>query len=342
MSRSVIPLVLLASAAACTSAEKPSAQPEEAAPVGAVITVHAAPIEAPLEAAGVATPFAEATLSTKLMGTVTAVRVHEGDRVRAGDVMVTIDARDLAARGGQAAAGLAEAEAMAHEAATHADRMRTLFAEEAAPRAQLDAAETALARAQAAVSAARAGAAEVGATRDYAAVRAPFDGVVIRRWVDPGAFATPGSPLVAVQDDRRLRVRVTAAPDAIRGLARGARIAARIEDVPAEAVVEGVVPAGGNLYAVNALVDNAAGTHLAGSAATLAIPRGSRLALLVPAVAVRRQGDLTGVLVRSGATTELRWVQLGRTLGDRVEVLAGLQDGEQILVPTALAGPVTP
>ena len=69
-------------------------------------------IEATLDAAGVAEPIAQATLSTKLMGTVTAVLVREGARVAARQVLVRIDARDLAARHSQAGAGIAESEAV--------------------------------------------------------------------------------------------------------------------------------------------------------------------------------------------------------------------------------------
>lgn len=315
-------------------------EPVEAslAPAGEYAAIRMVDVPAVMEASGVAEPIVESTLSTKLMGTVLAVRVREGDRVRGGDVLVELDARDLEAKAAQVEASLAEANAVLNEATVHAERMRMLFAEEAAPKAQLDAAETGLLRAKAGVAAAEAAALELNAVRDYSTVRAPFDGIVVRRMVDPGAFAAPGAPLVTVQDSRRLRVAVTAAPGTVRDLRRGDVVTATIEGVPARATVEGIVPAAGSLYTVNAIVDNGDGAHLPGSAAVLAIPTGVRRALFVPVDAIQRQGDLTGVWLGSEHGATLRWIRLGDSADEMVEVLAGLRDGDRVLVPATVAG----
>jgi multidrug efflux pump subunit AcrA (membrane-fusion protein) len=170
----------------------------------------------------------------------------------------------------------------------------------------------------------------------YAVVRAPFAGVVSRRFVDPGAFAAPGAPLVSVQDGHQLRITVNATPDAARGVRRGQTIGAKIEGRPVTAVVEGVVPAAsGNLYAINALVANPGGSILPGSTATLLLPAGMRTGLIVPAGAVTRQGDLAGVIVRTEEGDETRWVRVGESLGTMIEVNAGLRAGEQVVVPPA-------
>jgi RND family efflux transporter MFP subunit len=221
---------------------------------------------------------------------------------------------------------------MQADAAAHAGRIRGLYADSAATKSQLDQAETGLTRADAAVSSARAMAAELAATASYAEVRAPFAGIVTRRFVDPGAFAAPGAPLISVEDAATLRVTVSAAPDAVRGLRRGSVIEAIIGDSTARATVEGVVPSGANLYVVNALVPNANGRFQSGSSASLALPRGTRRALLVPAGAVVRQGELTGVHVTSAGSSSLRWVRLGRARGAMIEVLSGLAGGDTVLV----------
>jgi RND family efflux transporter MFP subunit len=323
---------------ACGHGDEKATQDASAVPAGEFLAVEARPVPAVLEASGTAEPFAESTLSTKLMGTVLAVYVREGDRVRRGDVLLELDARDLDARAAQVDASLGEANAVLREAGAHAERMRMLFAEEAAPKAQLDAAETALARAQAGVQTANATAAELRAVRDYAVIRAPFDGVVVRRMVDPGAFGAPGAPFLVVQDARRLRVVATASPDAVRGLRRGDQVMASIEGVPVDAVIEGVVPAAGSLYTINALVDNASGAWLAGSAATLSLVVGSRTAVFVPRSAIHREGDLTGLWIGDETAAALRWVRVGRVAGDSIEVLTGLRGGDRVLVPTSVAG----
>jgi RND family efflux transporter MFP subunit len=328
---------LLLVTGACGRSDARSTAARPASTPGTPYVVPDTTVAATLDAAGTAGPIAEATLSTKLMGAVTAVLVHEGDVVAAGQPLVHIDARDLAARASQVQASIAGARAAQHDAETQARRMRALFADSAATRAQLDAAETGLAQANAGLAAAEAGARELEATRAYADVRAPFAGVVTRRFVDPGAFAAPGAPLVTVQDDARLRVSVNAAPDAMRGLRRGMHVAATIEDTTVSAVVEGVVPAAGNVYTLNAIVANPGRRLTAGGAAAIAIPQGRRAAVLVPAAAIHREGDLTGVIVREVGGDDLRWVRLGDMHGTLVEVTSGLHAGATIVVPPAAA-----
>lgn len=337
--RTVGYVVAVVTAVAC--APRHSDEGRDHAPTrvaGTVVTVTDTTLDATLEAAGVAEPFQRATLSTKLMGTVVAVPVREGDVVNKGQPLVRIDARDLTAKATQASASVADAEANHREALAHAARIRALYADSAATKAQLDAAETGLARAEAAVRVAQGASDELGAVSDYAIMRAPFAGVVTQRFVDPGAFAAPGAPLVTVQDVSRLRIVANAAPDAVRSLRRDMPITATIEGRTVRATVEGVVPAdAGNLYTVNAVVPNADRALLAGSTATIALPLGARAALLVPSAAVRREGDLTGVIVRTASGDDLRWVRVGRTVNGAVEVKSGLRADEQIVVPTVAA-----
>ena len=341
----VVATSVAAFAIACNRANAPrttvaaaTVNDSAAAAAYAVYTVRDTVIESSFTAAGVAAPMQQALLSTKLMGTVTEVLVREGDRIAAGAPLVRIDARDLSAKSAQVAASIAEAEVMQHDAVVQANRIRALYADSAAPRAQLDAAETGLARADATLRAAQAAAAELESVRSYSVVRAPFGGIVTRRFVDPGAFAAPGAPLVAVQDAARLRITANATPDVVRGLHAGDRLAAHIEGRPVPATIEGIVPAtAGNLYTVNALVPNRDGAMLAGSAATLDLPTGTRRAIVVPTEAIVREGDLTGVRLRTERGEERRWVRLGQAAGAMVEVVAGLRAGDRVVLAASTA-----
>lgn len=320
--------------AACSPSGQETARKSPPRMPGTVYIVRDTTVQAVFDADGVAQPLRQATLSTKLMGSVVSVYVKEGDAVTAGQPLVRIDARDLTARQAQIAASIADAEAIRNDAAVQAGRIHALYTDSAATRAQLDAVETGLARADAGLQAARASAAELGAMSTYAQVRAPFPGIVTRRFVDPGAFAAPGAPLVTVQDGTQLRISASVTPDLARRVRRAQLLRAAIEGVPVMARVEGVVPAAtGNLYTINALVTNADGTMLSGSTATLSLPQGSRVTLVVPARAISRSGDLTGVTVRTRDVDQRRWVRLGSTLGDIVEVLSGLRAGDLVVVP---------
>lgn len=336
-------VVALMAAAACGAEPEPEAKASEGASVpGTTFTVQDTMLDAAVAAAGTAEPFERATLSTRLMGAVTEVLVREGDRVRAGQLMARIDARDIAAQRSRVEAGIAEAEAVRADAEVQARRFRGLYADSAATRAQLDAAETGLARATAGVRAARAGASELDALNAYTALRAPFAGVVTGRFVDRGAFVAPGAPVVSIENATRLRVSVTAAPGVASAVRRGDRVDATIEGRRVEAVIEGVVPApGAALSTVNAIVENADGVHPSGGSATLHLPVGRRNAFLVPSAALIREGDLVGVHVITDAGRELRWVRTGQSGDEMTEVLSGLRAGERVFVPaggTAVEG----
>lgn len=290
------------------------------------------------EATGVADPIERASLSTRLMATVTAVLPLEGARVHRGDVLVRLDASDLDAKRNQVAAGVAEATAMHDLAAVSASRMKALYADSAAPKAQLDAAVAGLARAKSGLAAAHAAAAELEASAAYAEVRAPFDGIVTHRFVDVGAFAAPGAPLLTVEASDRLRISAAIPAALAHGMAKGNRIQARLEGVAADATIEGVVPSGGNLYTINAIVANAGGKYLAGSSATLLVATGERHVILVPTASLVRQGDLVGVRRRMNGSAELTWLRIGGTVGDRTEVLSGLSAGDSVLLSVPSTG----
>ena len=321
-------------AAACSAPTPEPAHAISPRTAGTTYSVMDTTFDAHFDASGIAAPLRQATLSTKLMGTVLSVTVREGESVSEGQSLVRIDARDLTAREGQVAAGIAVAEATQREARAQAGRIRALYADSAATKSQLDAAEAGLARTDAAVRSAHAASAELGAASSYAVIRAPFAGIITRRLVDPGAFAAPGSPLVTIQDGRQLRIAASTTPDLARGIHRGQRIAAVIEGRAVEAVVEGVVPSPvGNLHTINALVANSGGTILPGSSAILRLPVASRTGLMVPTAALVREGDLTGVTMRTADGDQIRWVKLGAVIGRMTEVSAGLRLGDVVVVP---------
>lgn len=330
MNRSgLVSTVALLGVMACGGEPPAPASPAATGASAQTLTVRDTQVVATFEAVGAAEAVRRATLSTRLMGNVVAVQVQEGDRVGAGDRLARLDSREIASRRTQVEAGIAAAEAVYRDAQTQAERFRALYADSAATLHQLEQVETGLTRAESGLTTARAAQTELDALGSYADVRAPFAGVVTRRFVDPGAFAAPGAPLIEMQDPSRLRITVSVPAALAAGLRRGAVLEARVEGRPAIARVEGVVPSGaGAVYTLNALIENRQGEFLAGSAATLRIPTGERRAILLPTSALVREGDLTGVRLPGG---ELRWLRLGETRDGVVEVLAGVSAGDVIL-----------
>ncbi len=314
-------------------------EPQSLQVEGTTIVVRDTVLSTAFYAAGVAEPMKRATIATKLFAAVVEIPVQEGDRVTPGQILVRLDTREVVARGRQIEASLASAQAVHEEALAHAKRIRSLYADSAAPKAQLDAAEAGLARAEAGVHSVSAAAAEVRAMADYATLSAPFAGIVVQRMADAGTVATPGAPLLVLEDQHRLRISVSAAPEAVKQVQRGTSVHGTVSGQPVVATVEGVVSGpGGNLVTVNALIDNHEGKFFGGSAATLSLPQDTRRTLLVPSAAVVRQGDLTGLYVTQDNRTDLRWVRLGSTRDGEVEILAGLVAGDTVVVPDRSGG----
>jgi multidrug efflux pump subunit AcrA (membrane-fusion protein) len=126
-------LALVVGGLSCHAPPPPEQGPGTGPPLTRVLVLRDTTISTQLEAAGIAEPLREATLGSRLMGAVTEVLVQEGQRVRAGQLLARIDARDLAAQRSQTEAAIAEADAAYQEAETQAARFRALYADSAAP-----------------------------------------------------------------------------------------------------------------------------------------------------------------------------------------------------------------
>jgi RND family efflux transporter MFP subunit len=268
-----------------------------------------------------------ATISTRLAASVQAVHVTEGQRVAAGQLLISLSDADL--RGGLAAAETALAAAQAHER-----RIRALLAQKAATPAELEMASAQRAQADAAVAAARANLA-------YSQIRAPFAGTVQARRTDPGDLVGPGQPLVELEGDA-LELVASLSEGEARGLAVGSRL--RFEAGPASgtAVVTALTPGGDPLShrrGLRALVKTSEGELRSGTFARLAVPGAAapRTEVYVPKSALVERGDLTGVFVAANGRAELRWISPGEPAGELVPVRAGVRPGETVVdAPGAL------
>lgn len=306
---------------------------------GTVVVVRDSLVESVLEATGTAAPRLVADLSTRLMGKVLSVAVKEGDRVRDGQFLLQVDGRDLEARSEGLASGLDASRSQLALAETQARRMRALYADSAIPKATLDQALAELDRARAGLSQVQSQDAELRNIQGYSKIVAPFGGKVVARHVDPGMMATPGAPLLRVEDASVLRISATTTTATARSLRAGQFLTARVDGHEVQAKIEGVVPSGsGNLAVINAIVENRADSLSSGAVATLLLPRGQRPMRLVPQAALLREGDLVGVWARTAAGDTKRWIRTGAVVGAHVEALSGLAAGDSVVVPTNSVG----
>lgn len=254
-----------------------------------------------------------ADIATRMSGTVKRVLVDVGSRVRSGQPMVELDAVDVGAR-------VEAARAQEELARTSHRRVENLARDGAASQQELD-------RATAALAAARAMLAEAEAQGAYAVIRAPFDGVVTHRSVNPGDLALPGHPLLVVVAPGALKVVADLPSQRAGTLSVGQAVTVRLAGSTGAvgARIVRVVPAlGGSArtFRVEAVMDDAPAHALAGAYARLDLPRAGDGARWVPADAVVERGQLTGVFTVEADTLRLRWVRLGQRRGDAVELLA--------------------
>lgn len=282
----------------------------------------------------------EVVLTARQAGRVTSLPRREGDGFHAGEPLVAFDApeaRDAlrAARASLDAATLRGAQARLQEA-----RMESLFATRVASQRERELAQSDRRDAEATLASAQAAFAEVSAAH---AIPAPFDGVVVRRMLDPGATVTPGQPVLAIRSRARAEI-VAAVPESELGRLRGARFAYRSAEGPWRDAV---------LTRVDGMTDHVTRTRVArfrparpgepiepGAFASVRITGAAPAAgrdtaslprtLSVPARSLVRRGALTGVYVVREGRAYLRWLRLGAASGERVEVLSGLGPDDQI------------
>jgi RND family efflux transporter MFP subunit len=322
------------------------------------------------EAGGVVQARTTATVMARILAPVRDVRVAPGDRVRAGQVLVVLDGRDLDARARSTRAAALAADqdvaaaasdqqaadaALALARATHG-RIAGLHARRSATAQELDDASGALraaearvtgagARLQAAkanVQSARAATEETQATASFALVTAPFDGVITEKMVEPGNMAAPGTPLMRLEDTRGFRLDVRADESRVGQIAPGAVVPVSLDSsaTGAAPMINGVVSE------ISRAVDADARAFLvkitlpdtprlrSGTFGRARFSGRPRRALTVPASALVHNGQVTSVFVVEKDVARVRLVNVSGS-----EVLAGLSEGDLVIVapPPALA-----
>jgi len=277
------------------------------------------------EVSGTVRTKVHATLEAKLSGRLEQVPVHLGQAVHAGDLLARLDAKEIQAR-------LDQAEAALDQANRDWTRITALLAQQTISRAEADTAQARQRVAQAAVVEAR-------TMLGYVEVVAPFDGVVTRKWAEAGDFATPGKPLIELENPADLQLEADVPESLAARLQLGARLAVRAEAVTGDwaGVISELAPAAdpaSRTFRVKLDLPPTPG-RLSGRFARLLVPAGEGVALRVPATAMVRRGQMEMVFVVAQQRAVLRLVRTGGRIGDELEILAGLDAGEVVVVDGA-------
>jgi RND family efflux transporter MFP subunit len=312
-----------------------------------------------------------ADIAARIAANIVDVRVHAGDQVHAGQILIQLDRRDLEANLRRARAARTEVEGAVTEAdngiasarasvalarATH-KRFRDLLAKASVSQQEFDESEARLKSAEAALEIAVSrrlqveargsqAEAEVVAARvalDYAMIAAPFAGLVTGRKADPGSLTTPGAPLLTLEREGNLRLEASIDESRLSLTRVGENAEVAIDGLNRNVmghvgeIVPSVDPAT-RTFTAKIDLPGLAGLH-AGMFGRAAFAAGKREAVLVPQSAVVERGQVRSVFVVEEDTVRLRFVTLGEVRGDSREILSGLTAGEEIVVlpPAMLA-----
>jgi RND family efflux transporter MFP subunit len=269
--------------------------------------------------------------------------VREGDTVTRGQLLVELESEDVKARLAQASAGVAEAMAHRENARKNLDRYKSLFEKNAATRKELEDVQAAYEAASARLQAAQQMKREVEELLQHVHVVAPFDGVITQTYMDIGDLATPGQPILKIENVRQLEVVASVPESQIEHLSVGMPVKILIPSHEAGAndqvfygSVDQIIPSadpGSHQFEIKAFIQNSTGSIRSGMFARLVISRSQKERLMVPVNAVFERGQLEGLyVVDSKKRVQLRWVRTGRVIGNRVEILTGLDPGEYVVL----------
>jgi RND family efflux transporter MFP subunit len=307
--------------------KQPQAAPEPALPAAAVRVQPVASLTrtATEEVVGTVRPRLSASISAKLSGTVAQMLVSPGQTVKAGQVLVEIDAREIQAR-------LDQAQAIREQAQKDLDRFKTLLAQNALTQQEFDAAQSRFRVAEASVAEAR-------AMLGYTRMVAPFDGLVTAKRADVGDLAAPGKPLLDLEDPATLRLEADVPAALFDRIKSGRKLAVQIPAaaLSLEAAVSEIAPAADPLsrtFRVKLDLPAAPGLR-SGQFGRLAVPVGEVKAMRVPTEAVVLRGQMEIAFVVAQGRASLRLVKTGRRLGPEIEVVSGLNVGEELVVDGA-------
>ena len=338
--------------AGCTNERRAAASaPLEAVSNIPVIVAQKTSVPDWLEAVGTVRAAQTSQVSSQVMGNIVEIRAHEGDRVQGGQVLATLDDAQSRSTTDQAMAAVtaAEKELSAADsdlalAGATLKRYQQLYEKKSLSPQEFDEIKAHYQSAEARRDMARAGQAQANAgltqartSLGYTRIRAPFTGVVTEKKVEAGMLASPGMSMFTIENTRSYRLEVTVDESELR-LVRIGQVSPLTIDALGNVQLFGkvvqIVPAADPvsrsfLVKVELPADSRLRSGLFGRAR---FSRGERWALLIPRTSLVERGQLQGVYVLgANQIAGLRYVTLGKSAGEQIEVLSGLQGGEKLV-----------
>jgi len=310
----------------------------------AVAPVQFREVEQTYSVDGIVEATRQSTVSAQISGRIKEINFDVGDRVKKGQVILRIDERETAEALAGSNAQVMQAQAALQNAKANYERAKQLFEQKFISQAALDKAESdyKVARAQATASEASAGQASLA--RSYSDVIAPYGGVVAARLVEVGEMVMPGKPLMVGFDPSEMRVVVNVPQYELHDIGDHPKSVVELPSLnrwvkAASATVQPVADARTHSTQVRVYLPANEPSVYPGMFVRTHFVTGTANELVVPGSAVLHRGEVTAVYVVDGKRISLRQIRAGDVAADgAVEVLAGLNPGEQVALDPVKAG----
>lgn len=348
----IVAFVLLFALSGCKGKVEPGVSKVEREEVAGLKLETVIPVEVDkyYETSGTVIADSVSVISSRIMGTITSMKVKEGDKVRAGQLLLTVDDRDIREKVKAAKEGYEEAKKGLEAAKENSDlvdityrRYKNLYDEKALTGQELDqirtkkkVADIELARAKAGVRRAEAGLREAEVNQGFGQVTSPAAGIVTDKKADAGSMAVPGSPLMNIEDNSSYRIEIRGNETLSGRIARGmdADIFIGALDRHFKGKVVEVVPSVNPASRSFVVKIHLGGRGLrSGFYGRVSISVGKKRVLLIPADAVVERGELTGLYtVGSDNVIKYTLIRVGKAYGGKVEVLSGLEPDDRVIV----------
>lgn len=329
-------VTVLSLLASCRSADDTGNQTEAARSVvhAAVQTLQPVSTPAYAQVPGVVIASQEVQVASRLSGFIRQINVHEGQSVKQGMLLLTVDSSDLMGSIEQARANVSHAQASLANAESVYKRFRPLRQAGAISPQEFDKIRTQRELAQSQVAAARAALETARSRLQYAHVRAPIDGVVTAKLADVGDLATPGKPLLVLQNAAHSQAQFEVDEQTYRKLTLGNTVAVSTGMGYTPATVERLVPTADpvtHTHLVKAALPTGADLS-PGTFVNVRIPVGTHKAIVVPASAVLQRAGIPGVfIVDAHNVAHYRMIRPGPAYNGNVVASAGLFAGDRIV-----------
>jgi len=345
--------------------------------------VQASPVEDTYEAMGTVRSKTISVLSSKVLGRIVSIPVREGDRVKADQLLVEIDDREMKAQLQKSRAGLKEAQYTLDEiertirageaekkaaearlalASSTLDRFKNLFERRSVSSQEFDEVQTKKTAANAdadqaserlqallakknqiiaRIDQAKADTANAEAFLSHTRILSPIDGIVTTKPADLGQMAAPGTHLLSVEDESRYRLEALVEESRIGRIHLGDTVSVSIDALgqkPMPGQVSEIVPAldpasRSTIIKIDLRAPDSSALFRSGLFGKVRFNTGTKQVLTVPVQSVLERGQLAFVYVVDPAKiAHMRLIQTGKRYGDRVEILSGLSEGDQVVL----------